>query len=422
MKNEIIISIVIPAYNEEIGLERCMKTIIAQDNGCIEIVLIDDGSTDRTYDVMCQYEKEYPFVHVFRVTQNAGQSHARNIGIEQSRGEYIWFVDADDYILDGAINDLCRLVKKVELDCVFFFWKRKMGEYIMDTPQKIELEDISPDRIYTGRELFKLMVERLPRVSESVGRYIVRKAFIKEKKIRFVEGAIYEDGMFGIEMYLKAKKIKLLHESYYVYDNNTQSTGHTVDATYKFACAFIEFVHYFELGLENIDKMDTFWDVYAKNLYSIYIEADSQYYKLKLSDPMPIIKNIKREAGWVFSALYGGENRKDRFFEIERLLYSELESNNDIIIYGAAAKARELAEFLDGKEKRILAYLVSDEHAEGKEATNPKYIYGVPVLGLSKGDSLSRKALVIVTVRKVHKENIRENLRKAGFENVLFLE
>lgn len=96
------ISVIVPVYNVEKWLNMCIDSILAQSYKNLEIILVNDGSTDKSKDICDQYLKEDNRVKVFDIL-NSGQSVARNIGLKEAKGDYILFIDSDDYISDKAI-------------------------------------------------------------------------------------------------------------------------------------------------------------------------------------------------------------------------------------------------------------------------------------------------------------------------------
>ena len=100
------ISVIIPIYNGEKYLERCMDSILSQSGVEVEVICIDDGSTDRTADILDKYEKRYFNVTAIRNENNKGVGYSRNKGMELAAGRYIQFVDADDYLLPGSLSRL----------------------------------------------------------------------------------------------------------------------------------------------------------------------------------------------------------------------------------------------------------------------------------------------------------------------------
>ncbi len=122
--NNIVVSIVIPVYNAELYLERCIDSLIPQLNDKFELLLIDDGSVDSSGTICDDYAKEHSFIHVVH-KQNGGVSSARNVGIDKAQGRWITFIDSDDYVspnyfqgldsIDGI--DLIVRKKKTFGDC-----------------------------------------------------------------------------------------------------------------------------------------------------------------------------------------------------------------------------------------------------------------------------------------------------------------
>ena len=99
------LSIIIPVYNGEKFIDRCMHSILSQDNGHLEIILVDDGSPDRSGEMCDGYVAEHPFIRCIHKA-NGGVSSARNEGLRAATGDYVWFVDIDDEIADGAIETI----------------------------------------------------------------------------------------------------------------------------------------------------------------------------------------------------------------------------------------------------------------------------------------------------------------------------
>lgn len=106
-----LISIIVPVYNEEKHLARCVNSILNQQRVSIEILLIDDGSTDSSGAICDDFASRYPCIHVYHET-NGGVSKARNLGIEKAIGEWLFFLDSDDYLLADALYTLITQAQK----------------------------------------------------------------------------------------------------------------------------------------------------------------------------------------------------------------------------------------------------------------------------------------------------------------------
>ena len=114
------VSIIIPAYNAEATLDRCLESILTQSLREIEVLCINDGSMDGTQDVLKQWEKRDGRVRVWQFEENKGTMSAVNLGLRESKGEYVMFVDADDRLLPGACENLVRLIREYEVDILQF--------------------------------------------------------------------------------------------------------------------------------------------------------------------------------------------------------------------------------------------------------------------------------------------------------------
>lgn len=141
-----LISIVIPAFNIEKYIGTCLYKIIDQvDNNDIEIIVVNDGSTDSSGDIADAYAQQYDYIKVIH-QPNQGVSAARNRGLLIAKGDYIWFVDGDDFIDNNAISLLTKTIKKNQLDIIFFnhekFFNKVKKLQMLDSCSKyISVED-----------------------------------------------------------------------------------------------------------------------------------------------------------------------------------------------------------------------------------------------------------------------------------------
>ena len=104
MNNEMV-SVIIPIYNTQKYLKRCMDSVIEQTYQNIEIILIDDGSSDNSLEICKKYQENDKRVYIIS-GKNCGVSHARNLGIDKAKGKYLYFVDSDDYLEKEAIEKM----------------------------------------------------------------------------------------------------------------------------------------------------------------------------------------------------------------------------------------------------------------------------------------------------------------------------
>lgn len=233
-----LISVVIPIYNAEKVLAKTLQSIIQQEKfEKSEIVLIDDGSTDRSYEICRQYSEKYKNVIVYHVANN-GVSHARNIGKSYAQGEYIWFVDADDYISEGAFERLHKIISEKKYDLIFF---NNVFEQVDGTLISCPIKNIKEKFEYTQIEIQKKIIPWILGYTENqsdVFEYakqmgavtysdcynapwqaLYRRQLIE--KIEFDEKLkIYEDLLFNLKALLSASSLYYIEEPLYHYVNN----------------------------------------------------------------------------------------------------------------------------------------------------------------------------------------------------------
>lgn len=195
------ISIVIPVYNTEKYLKRCLNSILHQSFQDFEVILIDDGSTDRSPLICDEYTKldnRIKAVHQI----NSGVSSARNLGLKIAIGEYIWFIDSDDYITVDSLRELSNILKNNNIDLIVF--NTDINEFY---DSKINNLDYFFKKYYFTYKL-----------EFSSGNKLYNRYFLLENNILFdTDEKIGEDLLFNISCYDKMKKIKLINKKYYNY-------------------------------------------------------------------------------------------------------------------------------------------------------------------------------------------------------------
>ena len=109
---DVLFSIIIPLYNAEKYLNKCLNSILRQNTSKLEIILINDCSNDQSKKICNSFKRKIKIIKVFNNSKRLGVSVSRNKGIREARGKFLIFLDSDDFLLKDCINDLCKLVKK----------------------------------------------------------------------------------------------------------------------------------------------------------------------------------------------------------------------------------------------------------------------------------------------------------------------
>lgn len=208
------ISVVVPVYNVEKYLEKCLQSLIEQCYSDMEIVVVDDKSTDRSLCIAKKYEK-YNNVKVISKEKNTGLSDSRNVGIRESRGQYIMFLDSDDYVEDGCFFKIQEIVKKEnEPDIVYFGYSE---EYESTNEKYIKYGYVSQkDKIYTGEE-FAIAELKQRNLYAAACFGIYNREFIVRNNLYFESGLLHEDELWTPQVILRANKVYTSDYVFYHY-------------------------------------------------------------------------------------------------------------------------------------------------------------------------------------------------------------
>lgn len=212
----ITVSVIIPVYNVEAYLPECLDSAVGQTLRNIEIICVDDGSTDHSPAILADYQKKDSRMKVLR-QQNMGLSAARNSGLRCARGKYIYFLDGDDYVDREMLQTTVQLAEEKDLDAVVFNFVRfaDSEELLKAHPFYVNSIDGIP-QVYTGIEYLKVANE-CGAYSVSAWKALWRHQFLEENQLRFKEGILYEDMLFSFYAYMAAKRVMQIPNRFYHY-------------------------------------------------------------------------------------------------------------------------------------------------------------------------------------------------------------
>lgn len=225
-----IISIIVPIYNVEAYLPRCMESLLHQTMDEIEIILVDDGSPDGCPKMCDEYAANDSRVKVIH-KENGGLGFARNSGLEVACGEYIAFVDSDDYVTLDMCEKLYNAARRNEADVVYGgVWKKSN-----QTGEQVQISDASTEMKWTGEEQItsfvldfvgtKCTAKRDTIMEISVWKAIFKKEIFDKYSIKFVSERqfISEDLIFDLDFLPKAECIAVIPDCIYYYCYNPES-------------------------------------------------------------------------------------------------------------------------------------------------------------------------------------------------------
>lgn len=211
-------SVIIPVYNTGVYIEECVNSVFHQTQREIEVIAINDGSTDDSLEILLNLQKIYPELIIIS-QENNGLGFTRNIGMERARGEYIYFLDSDDYILENTLEKCYECATKNKLDLVLF------DAY--EFTESIDRKPIEPN--YSDRhkvikerdEIFSgiYFLEKYHQVSYTPEACFVycSAAYLKKHNISFLTGVVFEDNEFYCRIMTLAERVMYIPEMFYQY-------------------------------------------------------------------------------------------------------------------------------------------------------------------------------------------------------------
>ena len=301
------LSIVVNMYNTAAYLPRCMDTLLHQDipTDDYEIILVDDCSTDNSLELANDYAARYPNIHVCVHTVNKGLAAARNTGIDVARGQYLCFVDPDDYIEKNSLAPLLLQMDREQLDMLRFNYQKvdEQYNYIADS-EKEAIFDYSPC-VMTGADF---LAQRLG-VECYVWAYVYRLDFLRSTGLRFFEGCFFDDTPWLPRILQKAQRINTtnVRHQYYLQRSSSMVHSRNREATLRRANMHMQLVDILseqraEAPIETYEWYDMMLAHAAVSLLTAVASIDyhlSQEYHNKLRDkgifPLSTVRTSRKK-------------------------------------------------------------------------------------------------------------------------------
>lgn len=207
--NKPLVTVIIPVYNSELYIEKCINNILKQTYGNLQIVLVNDGSTDSSYELCKNISDSRIEVYT---KENGGASSARNFGLMYRKGKYVLFVDSDDHLREDAIEMLVNKAEETNADCVYY----EAENYTEDSNIKVKENGLSQKTQYpvsNGSDLIQALLEN--KNYHAVPFLYFAKRDLYDKGLSFEEGIMFEDELFSFNLLRMCNKVVCLKEKLY---------------------------------------------------------------------------------------------------------------------------------------------------------------------------------------------------------------
>lgn len=230
-----LVTLIVPVFNTEKYIERCITSLRRQTYQNIEILIIDDYSTDGSAKIIENYIFEDKRIRLIHNEKNMGLSFSRNIGIDKASGDYIMFVDSDDFLELYAVEDLVSYSQKVKSEIIVFGSSTHIGKRIEHHIPKYKEPTITG--IDIKNKLFKHIIGSSdnelgkPQIGFAPWAYFIDKAYIDTNNIKFISERkiLFEDLQFAFDLYSKANSVSIFEKPlyHYIIRSNSLSNGVT---------------------------------------------------------------------------------------------------------------------------------------------------------------------------------------------------
>ena len=397
-----MVSVIIPIYNVENYLEECIESVLHQTYDNYEVILVNDGSTDRSGEIAKKYSEK--FNNIYLINQNnKGLSGARNTGIKHSRGEYLYFLDSDDMIQDNLLEICVSNLKNNNLDAVHFGYR-----LVKDNKVIKKSKVITCNKVLSGKEFFKDSVENALSQNHEAWAYMYKKKFWIDNNLSFKDITFVEDAEIYIRVLMSNIKIIEIPEFLYIYRVREGSIIRRKSYSINYLRSIDEVIKtYVEKMYENLDLEKEFKKYIRcfiqmklkalsllENLNEKILEEELKY-TINLSNELNIEVdyiyfelvenkcNIEKIDIDIFKEL-GIDNKINEINSIKMKKLNKIELNNATMIigvYGICNHTKNLLEYYkkeigDIQAKIILIDTFMKEHFNEE--------YGLKVINLSQ--------------------------------------
>ncbi len=430
------ISVLVPVYNVECYLEQCLESLVEQSFKDIEMICVDDGSTDCSGLILDRYAASDSRIRVIH-KQNTGYGDSMNVALDCARGEYIAILESDDYAEPDMLYTLYQLAVTQKADVV-------KGDYYHYSGGK----DVLCNRLKDypkGKALQASVRPDILNLADSIWSCIYKHSFLQKYAIRFHEtpGASYQDISFAIQVWLCAGKVYFTEDAVIHYRRD--NPGSSMNNPTKLFCVFDEYewieekwkdfwqdspvLEDYFVASKYRDYFNHYFRVGMQYQYALLQRLDQAYKddnkkgRIKKDAFLPDVWNRLDDMGGNLSQFFKKTGKKP---EDERLRMCEFQNEDvyvnafleglkcypEVLIYGAGQVGQRLAEAIVARGGQVDGFLVTKiTDSDGERM-------GIPVRELEEAVGSANTCAVIIAVTEWTQYELYQNLKKYGYKNI----
>ena len=407
------ISIIIPVYNVENYLDDCLQSVLAQDFEDMEILCVEDGSTDSSPKILERYAAREKRLKIISYGKNMGLGYARNRAMEQAHGEYLYFLDSDDMIPPGKLACIYKIASVEHLD-VLHYDMQVCYEEGTDSNSHLHIRERNL-KAYTdvcsGQQLAYRMMMDGEEIFTSACVALWRRLYLEKYHLRFHEGVLHEDVAFSLLAFLLAQRIHMIPERCYIYRRRSNSITSKPgrENLRGQAAAFADL-------MEGIFLHKKKWTIQGIQVLCHLLEGQKRnvrHYLFQYGGEFPERITFE-DFGDNFAAqfaLRNGHCYLNGFLTAKK--QKELRDEEEIVIYGAGQIGREIINLFEGYG--ILNYHLAVTTKKEKDAQG----FMQMVHELREYQDLRDTALVIVAASRRYRGEMIREAHRLGFRRIV---
>ena len=401
---KIDVSVIVTVYNIERYIGECLDSLLDQEEINYEVICVDDASTDRSYEILCDYQQRDSRIKVIHNSQNMGLSSARNVGFKEAVGEFLYNIDGDDLLKQGALKRLYSCAVENELDllgfsAVSFFDDDEMRKYGSEN----EYLDVKP-----GPELFAELIDNNDRASSNMVLYFYNREFFERNNLYGIEGLRYaDDSMFA--MYMAAKRAMCITDQLYMRRYRSGSVVTSPMKKYYMESMIVLFLE--ELRIWQNSNLNSELNKKIEKYFNMRQDSIRSFYnKFRNDGSETILLNQNVMAKYFYKYFIEEVPLHNECLSIEEI--NNLKNTENVILYGAGYIANEVAKVLEYNGIDNYEVVVTDT------SSNPKRFRGRIVSGIKDNEYNEERTAVVVAISKKNFDSVMKLLEERKLKNV----
>ena len=405
------ISVIVTVYTLEADVRSCLDSILEQTGVEFEVICVDDASTDASLHILEEYVQRDSRVKIVRNTHNMGLTSASNRGYRYAEGEYLYNIDGDDMLQQGALLRMHDCAKEHNLDLLGFSAKSfsEEDEFSEFYEEDEYVRKHNYTGVYNGGELFALLMKNGDRVTSNRVFYLYRREYFLSNHLYDEEGLRYaDDSMFSY--YITAQRAMCIPDQLYLrrYRQGSMVTSpmkkRYLESMVVLFCAEMGRWRKLDFSAEVNRQIEAYFDLRLKEINEFYVRFQQDDSKEAYLQEHPaddyFYKRFIRQEPLLANPI--SENCLDRIRQADR-----------VVLYGAGAIATEVAKALEYHS--VISYLV----AVTKPEDNQQTFRGRQIKSI-QAYAGTDKTLILVAMSERYREEIMEILDANGFQDVMW--